>query len=228
MIDLKNISRFYNCGDSEVRALQNISMKIEPATLTSIMGRSGSGKTTLLNIIGCLDRQTAGDYILDNQNVSNLKFNELAKIRNATFGFVLQQFALIPYFDVYSNVEIPLNYSSEKLTKREKRDRVRATLNSLGILNKEKRKPSELSGGQLQRVAIARALVNDPKVILADEPTGQLDSETGREVMDLFHTIHAEGRTVIMVTHDEAFAKNFDRVLYIKDGQLKTKEETYV
>ncbi len=216
IIKVSNISRHYNVGKQIVKALDSITVQIKQNEYLSFMGPSGSGKSTLMNIIGCLDSPTGGDYILNNQNVSNLSDNELAEIRNKEIGFVFQTFNLLPRASAINNVALPLVYAGYSSSQREKLA-VKA-LEDVGLLDRATHKPNELSGGERQRVAIARALVNNPSIILADEPTGNLDSKTSHDIMDLFTELHRRGNTIIMVTHEEDIAKFSNRIVRLKDG----------
>ena len=219
VISLRNINKIYGKGDAEVKAIKDVSISINEGELVAIVGTSGSGKSTLLNIIGCIDRPTSGEYLLSSQEVQSLSEKNLAKKRNKSIGFVLQYFGLINSYTVYENVELPLIYS--KTGKAERTKKVEEILSRLNILDKKNKYPSELSGGQNQRVAIARALVNDPQIILADEPTGALDKNTSREVMEILTELNKTGKTVILVTHDEKISSQCERVLRIEDGSLK-------
>ena len=203
-------------GDNKLLALNDVSVSINKGEFVSIMGSSGSGKSTLMNIIGCLDSPTGGDYVLNNQNVSNLSDNELAEIRNKEIGFVFQTFNLLPRASALDNVALPLVYAGYSSSQREKLA-VKA-LEDVGLLDRATHKPNELSGGERQRVAIARALVNNPSIILADEPTGNLDSKTSYDIMDLFTELHRRGNTIIMVTHEEDIAEFSNRIVRLKDG----------
>ncbi len=216
IIKVSNISRHYNVGKQIVKALDSITVQIKQNEYLSFMGPSGSGKSTLMNIIGCLDSPTGGDYILNNQNVSNLSDNELAEIRNKEIGFVFQTFNLLPRASALDNVALPLVYAGYSSSQRKKLA-VKA-LEDVGLLDRATHKPNELSGGERQRVAIARALVNNPSIILADEPTGNLDSKTSHDIMDLFTELHRRGNTIIMVTHEEDIAKFSNRIVRLKDG----------
>ncbi len=216
IIKVSNISRHYNVGKQIVKALDSITVNVKRNEYISFMGPSGSGKSTLMNIIGCLDSPTGGDYILNNQNVSNLSDNELAEIRNKEIGFVFQTFNLLPRASAINNVALPLVYAGYSSSQREKLA-VKA-LEDVGLLDRATHKPNELSGGERQRVAIARALVNNPSIILADEPTGNLDSKTSHDIMDLFTELHRRGNTIIMVTHEEDIAKFSNRIVRLKDG----------
>ncbi len=210
-------------GQTEVRALNGVSFDVKKNEYIAIMGPSGSGKSTLMNIIGCLDTPTEGDYILNDQNVSELEDSELAEVRNREIGFVFQTFNLLPRTDCLSNVELPLIYSGMKTS--ERRRRAIATLERVGLGDRLDHKPNELSGGQRQRVAIARALVNQPSILLADEPTGNLDSKTGDEIMALFEELHRAGNTIILVTHEQEIAEHAYRIVRLRDGLIKKKKK---
>lgn len=216
VIGLKDIKKIYGKKDYETVALQSIDLEISEGESIAIMGTSGSGKSTLLNILGCLDTQTSGSYFFNGNSIDTFKEKELAKLRNSSFGFIVQSFALIDDFTVYENVVIPLDYSKNK----KKKSEVINLLKELGIDEKINKTPKELSGGQCQRVAIARALVNDPEVILADEPTGSLDGRTGQEIMNILLNLNKKGRTLIIVTHDLNIAKQCHRIVNIVDGKL--------
>lgn len=218
MIDLKDISKLYLVGDEEVRALNRATMHIAPGEFVSIIGPSGSGKSTLMNIIGCLDIADAGVYMLDGIPIENYSENELAQIRNRKIGFVFQSFNLIPKLTAEENVELPLIYQGVK--REERRERVQKALERVKLENRAKHLPTELSGGQQQRVAIARAIVTRPSLILADEPTGNLDSKTGEEIMDIFHELHEQGNTIVLITHDDEVAKQAARSIHIRDGKV--------
>lgn len=220
LIEIKSLNKTFGKNNSKTIALKDVNLKINKGELVAIVGTSGSGKSTLLNIIGTLDSPSSGEYLLNSKNISNLTEKELAKIRNMTFGFVVQYFALINDYTVSENIEIPLEYSKVKSNERERR--ISEVLKKLGILDKAKKKPKELSGGQQQRVAIARALINNPDVILADEPTEALDSKTSQQVIDILKELNKEGKTVIIVTHDNKIAMQCQRVLTIEDGSIKT------
>ncbi|MGB6987359.1 MAG: ABC transporter ATP-binding protein [Candidatus Aquilonibacter sp.] len=221
-IDLARITKTYSTGALEVRALQGVDLVVERGEYVAIMGPSGSGKSTLMNIIGCLDRPTSGSYHLDGEDVSGLDDNALAAIRLRKLGFVFQGFNLLARTDAINNVALPLFYAG--IGTRERRARALAMLTEVGLADRGHHKPSELSGGQQQRVAIARALVNDPAVLLADEPTGNLDTKTSAELMRLFDDLHAGGRTIIMVTHDENVARNARRIVRLLDGLIVADE----
>ncbi len=219
MIALNNIKKYYEGdGDDYVKALDGVSLQINDGEMVAIIGASGSGKSTLLNIIGCLDRQTSGEYLIDGQPVNKIRSRKLARLRNETFGFVIQDFAVVPDWDVYQNVELPLVYSKKKKGGHKKL--VDEILQQLGIYDKRNTPVRNLSGGQKQRVAIARAIVNDPQIILADEPTGALDTATGLEVLKILKNINARGRTVIIVTHNPEIAEACDRIITIQDGKI--------
>ncbi|MDE1152460.1 MAG: MacB family efflux pump subunit [Micavibrio sp.] len=224
LLELKNISRFYETGDMQVKALDDISLTIWPGEFVAIMGQSGSGKSTLMNILGCLDRPTAGVYRVRGEEAENLEADDLAGLRRKTFGFIFQRYNLLATATAQENVEIPGVYDG--MTRGERAGRSGELLTNLGLGNRLDHRPSELSGGQQQRVAIARALMNDPPVILADEPTGALDSQSGQEVMALLKKLHAEGRTIILITHDEKVAANAARVVHIHDGKISGDTET--
>ena len=216
MVFLKGITKSYVIGKRKIDVLKGISLEIKKGEFLSLMGPSGAGKSTLLNIIGCLDRPTTGVYLLDGIDVNTLSDNELAEIRNKKIGFVFQNFNLIPRLSAIKNVELPLLYS--KVAADERKKRAFFYLQKVGLSDRADHMPSELSGGEQQRVAIARALINNPIIILADEPTGNLDSKTGQEIMDIFSSIHKDGTTIIMVTHEMTIAKRAERVVTIKDG----------
>lgn len=219
LIKLKNIKKTYGIDEGKVEAIRGINLEIEKSEMVAIMGASGSGKSTLLNIIGLLDRQTEGSYEFDGQSIEELKEKKLASIRNKNIGFVVQNFALIDDYTIAQNVQVPLDY--DKYSKSEKKKKVMDLLDKVGIKDKANKLPNQLSGGQNQRVAIARALVNNPEIILADEPTGALDSKTGKEVMDLFQELNKEGKTIIIITHDEKVANSCKRIIKLEDGLIK-------
>ena len=218
MIDIKDLCKVYLVGDERVRALDHACLHIYPHEFVSIIGPSGSGKSTLMNIIGCLDIADAGSYLLDNLPIEAYSENELARIRNEKIGFVFQQFNLIPKLSAEENVELPLIY--QKVPKAQRAQRVREALERVGLANRSKHLPTELSGGQQQRVAIARAIVTNPKLILADEPTGALDSKTSQEIIDIFHELHRQGNTIVLITHDSDVAKQAERSIHIFDGRI--------
>ncbi len=219
-IELADVVKTYALDSVEVPALRGISLAIGHNEYVAIMGPSGSGKSTLMNIIGCLDVPTSGSYHLDQEDVSRLKEDQLAEIRNAKIGFVFQTFNLIPRANVYHNVELPLIYRGLGPAKRQ--PKVLAAIASVGLSDRMKHRPNELSGGQRQRVAIARALVNDPSIILADEPTGNLDTATGKEIMEIFDSLHHQGNTIILVTHEREVAKHARRTIKLRDGLVES------
>ncbi|MBQ2927822.1 MAG: ABC transporter ATP-binding protein [Oscillospiraceae bacterium] len=218
MIQLKDVCKFYQVGDDRVRALDHATLHIKPREFVSIIGPSGSGKSTMMNIIGCLDVADAGQYLLDGLPIESYSENQLAKVRNEKIGFVFQQFNLIPKLSAEENVELPLIY--QKVPKAERMARVKRALEKVNLYQRAKHLPTELSGGQQQRVAIARAIVTNPKLILADEPTGALDSKTSQEIIDIFHDLHAQGNTIVLITHDNDVAKQAERSIHILDGQI--------
>ena len=218
MIQLKDICKYYQVGDDRVRALDHANLHIYPQEFVSIIGPSGSGKSTMMNIIGCLDVADAGEYLLDGLPIESYSENQLAKIRNQKIGFVFQQYNLIPKLTAEENVELPLIY--QKVPKKERMERVKEALNKVNMYPRAKHLPTELSGGQQQRVSIARAIVTRPKLILADEPTGALDSKTSKEIIDIFHDLHAQGNTIVLITHDNNIAKQAQRSIHILDGQI--------
>lgn len=219
IIETQNIAKVYRMGNNEVRALQSISITINKGEYVAFMGPSGSGKSTLMNIIGCLDTPTSGTYILNNQVVSEMTENELAEVRNKEIGFVFQTFNLLPRATALENVALPLIYAGYSRSERE--DRAMEVLESVGLGDRWHHKPNELSGGQRQRVAIARALVNNPSIILADEPTGNLDSKTSYDIMNLFQELHDKGNTIIMVTHEDDIAHYAHRIIRLRDGLIE-------
>lgn len=223
IINIEHIAKIYQVGLEEVRALSDISIRIDKNEYVAIMGPSGSGKSTLMNVLGCLDTPSSGKYDFNNQNVSEMNDNQLAKIRNKEIGFVFQTFNLLPRSDALHNVELPLIYAGVSTS--ERRERARQALIDVGLGNRIHHKPNELSGGQRQRVAVARALVTNPSIILADEPTGNLDSKTGEEIMLLFNEIHDKGNTIILVTHEEYIAEHAARIVRLKDGLVESDEK---
>lgn len=220
-LTFKNISKIYGEGDGQVNALNDISFSVNKGEMLAIMGPSGSGKSTLLNILGCLENPTSGNYFIDNKLSNKLKEKELSKLRNQMFGFVVQFFALVEDLTIEKNISIPLEYSKKKYTKKEKKEKIYNLADRLKIKDKLKKYPKELSGGQCQRAAIARALINDPHIILADEPTGALDKKTGEEVIDILKELAKKGKTILIVTHDLNVAMKCDRILILEDGKIK-------
>lgn len=218
LVELKDIYKIYQMGDSEVHALDGISLTIDKGEFVAIVGSSGSGKSTAMNIIGCLDVATRGTYRLNGRNISNYSADELAEVRNKMLGFIFQQYNLIPKLTVIENVQLPLLYGG--VSEKEQRARALKALRKVGLESKAKNLPSQLSGGQQQRVSIARALAGDPSVILADEPTGALDSKTGREVMLFLQQLHREGNTIILITHDNSIAAQASRIVRVTDGHI--------
>ena len=218
MIDIQDLCKFYQVGDDRVRALDHATLHISPREFVSIIGPSGSGKSTLMNIIGCLDVADAGVYKLDGLPIGEYSENELAHIRNKKIGFVFQSFNLIPKLSAEENVELPLIY--QKVPRAQRQQRVREALERVGLQKRARHLPTELSGGQQQRVAIARALVTRPSLILADEPTGNLDSKTSQEIMDMFHELHRQGNTIVLITHDPVVARQAERAIHILDGRI--------
>lgn len=218
ILNMKDIVKAYVMGEEEQIILDNVDLTINSGEFVSILGPSGSGKSTLMNIIGCLDVPTSGEYILNSNTVENLDETELAQIRNREIGFVFQQFQLLPKFTAQQNVELPLIYAG--YTEKERKHMAKEMLVKVGLSDKLKYRPNQLSGGQQQRVAIARALVTNPTILLADEPTGALDQKTGQQIMELFCELHKEGKTIVMITHDEKIAQNASRIVKILDGKL--------
>jgi putative ABC transport system ATP-binding protein len=219
LIEMLELTRVYQLGPQEIYALRGVDLVIENGEYVAIMGPSGSGKSTLMNIIGCLDRPTAGRYLLDGIPVESMDDDELAAIRNKKIGFVFQTFNLLARTTALQNVELPLVYA--KIPRAERREMAEEALAAVGLKDRMHHQPNELSGGQRQRVAIARALVNKPSLLLADEPTGNLDSQTGREILDLFRDLHSRGNSIIMVTHEDDVAQEAKRVIHIRDGKVK-------
>jgi putative ABC transport system ATP-binding protein len=220
VIHAEALAKVYKMGQIEVHALRGVSFEIKRGEMLSIMGPSGSGKSTLMNILGCLDRPSSGEYVLDGERVSTLNDDQLASIRNRKVGFVFQSFNLLPRQTALSNVELPMRYAGAVNNRKQ---RARAALESVGLGDRMTHKPPELSGGQQQRVAIARALVNDPAILMADEPTGNLDSKSGKEIMELIMRLNRErGTTIIIVTHDPNIAAQTQRVIRLQDGELET------
>ena len=223
IIDLRDIYKDYNQGNMPVPVLKDVCLQVEEGEYVAIMGPSGSGKTTLMNIVGLLDTPTKGEYYLDEKAVTNLKEKDLSKLRLNTIGFVFQNFQLMPRESALDNVSLPLIYAG--LKKRERHEKAMAALEKVGLADRASFKPTQLSGGQKQRVAIARAMVNSPKLLLADEPTGALDSQSGKQIMELFRQRNDEGVTVVMITHDRKVAEQADRIVYIIDGELSNDKQ---
>ena len=218
LIEFDNVCKYYQMGDTTVKAADHISMKINKGEFVAIVGQSGSGKSTCMNIIGCLDVPTAGTYRLNGRDVGKMNKDELAEIRNEMLGFIFQQYNLLPKLSLLENVEVPLIYAG--VPRAERRRRAREELEQVGLGDKLKNKPSQLSGGQQQRVSIARALVRNPPLILADEPTGALDSHTGREVLGMLQELHRQGNTVVLITHDNSIAVQAQRIIRLEDGRV--------
>ncbi|WP_378954604.1 ABC transporter ATP-binding protein [Pelosinus sp. sgz500959] len=216
---LSNVTKVYHLGGEQVNALAGLTLNISPGEFTAIMGPSGSGKSTLMNILGCLDRPTSGSYMLDNQEVATLNDDELAVTRNQKIGFVFQSFNLLPRMSTLQNVALPMVYAG--VEKKERMERAAQVLTMVGLAERMNHRPNELSGGQRQRVAIARSLVNDPTIIMADEPTGNLDTKSGDEVMAIFSQLNTEGRTIILVTHEPEIAEYAKRVVHVRDGLIE-------
>lgn len=224
VIELKDIMKTYHMGDSVVHALYHVNLKIEPGEFTSIMGPSGSGKSTMMNILGCLDRPTSGEYFLDGKEIAGYDDDELAHTRNAKIGFVFQNFNLLAKLTAQENVALPLVYAG--VDEEERMERAKKALEAVGLGERLEHKPMEMSGGQRQRVAIARALINNPAIIMADEPTGNLDTKSSYEIMDIFKKMNESGKTVVMVTHEPDIAEQTKRILVMRDGQLVSDERS--
>ncbi|MFQ6961933.1 ABC transporter ATP-binding protein [Clostridium sp. D5] len=219
MIVLNDVSKVYHIGEAEVYALDHANMRIREGEFVSIIGPSGSGKSTMMNIIGCLDMADSGQYLLDGQPIEEYTETELAKIRNRKIGFIFQSFNLIGNMTAAENIELPLIY--QKISREERKEQVAQALEKVRLSGRGKHKPNELSGGQQQRVAIARAIASRPSLFLADEPTGNLDSATGREIMELFHELHTQGNTIVLITHDNSIARQASRSIHILDGKIR-------
>jgi putative ABC transport system ATP-binding protein len=224
VIEINNISKFYKIDNFKVNALNGINLNVSRGEFLAIMGPSGSGKSTLMNIIGCLDTPSKGNYSLDSQDISKLNDNRLAEIRNKKVGFVFQTFNLLSRYNAIDNIELPLIYSKGRLPK-PRREMIMDVITAVGLKGREKHRPSQMSGGERQRVAIARALINSPSIILADEPTGNLDSRTGEEIMAIFQDLNMQGKTILLVTHEMDIAKHTNRILYLSDGILTGEEK---
>jgi putative ABC transport system ATP-binding protein len=221
LIDIRNMTKTYEMGDTSFKALDEVNLNINAGEYVAIIGPSGSGKSTLMNMVGCLDIPTSGEYFLNGQDVSKMNETQLAKVRNKNIGFIFQRYNLMGRTSALRNVELPARYAG--LKDKERQQRAKEALQAVGLGDKLKNMPSELSGGQMQRVAIARALVNQPSILMADEPTGALDSKTGKEILDLFETLHRErGITIIVVTHDPGIARRAKRIVSIKDGRIES------
>lgn len=226
LVELRNVSKIYRLGDEEIRALDDVSLDIAEGEFISIIGPSGSGKSTLMHILGCLDSPTKGTIQLDGLMIQNASTRQLAAIRNRKIGFVFQFFNLLPKLNVMQNVELPMIYSG--ISAKERHQRALASLEAVGMANRARHRPSQLSGGQQQRAAIARALVNTPRIVFADEPTGNLDSQTGEAILQLFRKLSQEGRTIVLVTHDPDIAALTPRRIEIRDGKIAIKTESKV
>lgn len=218
LIQIKKVNKYYINGENKLHALQDVDFHIQKGEFVSIMGSSGSGKSTMMNILGCLDREFEGEYVLDGISIREIAEKNLCKVRNQKIGFVFQSFHLLPKLSALENVELPLVYAG--ISKKEREERAKKMLEIVGLGTRLHHRPNELSGGQRQRVAIARALVNDPAIILADEPTGNLDSQSEKEIMNFFQELHQKGKTIVVVTHEPEVAKYTKRILYFKDGKL--------
>jgi putative ABC transport system ATP-binding protein len=219
LIDIRDITKVYQMGLQNVRALDGVSLQVDRGEYVAIMGPSGSGKSTLMNLIGCLDTPSSGSYVLNGREVARMSDDELAAIRNQEIGFVFQTFNLLPRTTALQQVELPLVYSG--LPRKDRRERAVRSLEAVGLADRMTHHPSELSGGQRQRVAVARALINDPSILLADEPTGNLDSQTGREIMSLFDELNSKGNTIVLVTHEEDIAAHARRIVRLLDGRIR-------
>lgn len=218
MINIRNLTKIYQNGQIKVTALRDVDLTVDTKEFISIMGASGSGKSTMMNIIGCLDRSTKGEYYLDNVNISSLKDDDLADIRNKKIGFMFQSFNLLPKLTAMENVELPMVYA--RIGAKERKEKAMDALKRVGLGDRLQHRPNELSGGQMQRVAIARALVNEPSILLADEPTGNLDSSSSKEIMGIFQQLNQEGATIVMVTHEREIAEYSKRIVTFRDGEI--------
>lgn len=225
MIELKHVGKTYHTGKVSFEALKDINITIGEGEFTGIIGPSGSGKSTMMNILGCLDRATVGTYYLDGRDISTMKDNELAIIRNKKIGFVFQSFNLLPRMTIFENVELPMVYAG--IPRAERKIKADEALRKVGLLDWSKHRPNEISGGQKQRVSIARAICNNPSVIMADEPTGNLDSKSALDIMEIFQNLNDEGRTVIMITHEKENIQYFKRVISFRDGEIEEDREVY-
>ena len=221
IIQITDLTRVYQMGDIEVRALDGISLEISPGEFVAIMGPSGSGKSTLLNLLGCLDRPSSGQYLLGGEDVSRLSRQKLAYVRSKKIGFIFQSYNLLPQYTAQENVILPLIYSRNGHATQDRVQRAREMLTAVGLEERAQHKPTEMSGGQQQRVAIARALINDPLLILADEPTGNLDTQSGEEIMQVLIDLHQRGRTIVMVTHEAEIASHAQRTIHVRDGRIE-------
>ncbi len=224
VIRIEEVTKVYDLGMTQVKALRGINITVQPNEYVAIMGPSGSGKSTLMNILGCLDSPSSGCYFLSGENVADMEDNALASVRNKRIGFIFQSFNLLPRASILRNVELPLVYAGMSVDERE--DRAFRALEQVGLADRVQHRPNELSGGQRQRVAIARALVNEPSILLADEPTGNLDSRTGEEIMRLFENLYESGQTILLVTHEDEIARHARRCIRLKDGLIESDETT--